>query len=280
MTNLVLTSTKSLAVTYSFKADNGLGWALCTLNEGTGEVLITSDWGNWSHRWDVSNLGVPTLTEFVAKGDVDYLARKLCPKDRVRRFSSTNTIDAFKHLLCKRRLQDGRAGSRNPRRQLTKSGARSLWHELEYLEDYEDSKDLFVHRACELDELLKFVAEPYEHLEYELTGEFLALRDTVLPPLIKACQEAHIKACNGNDESWLPKGWNGLRSSSDLRLACGVMGMDAEELDGIYTLKWKASYMADTHAFTGRFDDAVAYVKGVYARTQWTRGVADKNGGK
>lgn len=49
---LTLVSTQA-AVTFSFRATGGAsGWANCTVNNATGELLITSDWGDWCHRWD------------------------------------------------------------------------------------------------------------------------------------------------------------------------------------------------------------------------------------
>ncbi len=109
---LMLTSAKAASVTYSFitEGDGFKSWALCTVNDQTGELLITSDWGNWSYRWHISALGVPTLTEFIgSRGDVDYMARKLQGGDRGGlRFSEEKTMQAMRRLLCVRRMADGR----------------------------------------------------------------------------------------------------------------------------------------------------------------------------
>lgn len=110
---LVLTSARSVAVTYSFETE-GKGfksWALCTVNDSTGELLITSDWGSWSHRWPASPeaLGHPTLTAFIGtRADVDYLARKLQGRRGGQRFSAEKTTKELRKLLCSRRLADGR----------------------------------------------------------------------------------------------------------------------------------------------------------------------------
>lgn len=111
---LVLTSANAASITYSFVTqDEGFkSWALCTVNDQTGELLISSDWGCWSHRWHASPeaLGAPTLTAFIGgRGDVDYLARKLQGGHGGGvRFSEQRTAEAMRKLLCARRLEDGR----------------------------------------------------------------------------------------------------------------------------------------------------------------------------
>lgn len=111
--HLVLSAVHSGAETYSFKASDGHGWALCTVNDITGELQITSDWGSWSYRWhaDPRSLGAPTLTHFLGdRSDVDYLARKLQREGRYgQRFSPIKTAATLCRLLAERRLEDGRA---------------------------------------------------------------------------------------------------------------------------------------------------------------------------
>ena len=77
---LALVSAKNTATTYSFQTtgEGFKSWALCTVNDVTGELNIQSDFGNWSHRWNTDALGSPTLTAFIGdRSDVDYLASKL-----------------------------------------------------------------------------------------------------------------------------------------------------------------------------------------------------------
>lgn len=115
---LSLVSTQT-AITYSFRAAPGqFGWASCTINDTTGELLITSDWGNWSHRWspDPRHLGAPSLTAFIGtRGDIDYLASKLQGGGlrAGRRWSAEKTAIALRRRLCERRLEAGRAQLEN-----------------------------------------------------------------------------------------------------------------------------------------------------------------------
>lgn len=102
---------KRVATAYEFRGE-ALGWAICTINDATGELSIQSDWGNWSHRWspDPENLGAPTLTAFIGgRGDVDYIARKLQNEGRSGvAFSVDATAGELCKRLCERRLSDGR----------------------------------------------------------------------------------------------------------------------------------------------------------------------------
>ncbi len=100
----------STATTYTFRGERG-GWALCTVNDQTGELSIQSDWGSWSYRWHASpaSLGAPSFTHFLGdRSDVDYLARKLQGRNGGERFSPERTAKALCHLLAERRLEDGR----------------------------------------------------------------------------------------------------------------------------------------------------------------------------
>jgi hypothetical protein len=110
---LVLQAVERTATTYRFRAegDGGFGWAICTVNDATGELVIVSDYGNWAYRWNTSPsaLGFPTLTAFLAeRGGVDYLARKLQGSRGGERFSVTKTALAIGRLIALRRLEDGR----------------------------------------------------------------------------------------------------------------------------------------------------------------------------
>jgi hypothetical protein len=199
---LRLVAVTTCAVTYSFFT-TGSGfrsWALCTVNDATGELLITSDWGSWSHRWNTnpSALGAETLTEFIGRGSIDYLACKLQREDRAgQRWSADATVKTLRRLLCGRRLADGRDRRKACQPlQLKRWHARDIWDQIGALVDgVGDSAALFYERACMIDGFSEFVTrEPWEYGETEQTPEDRALRDSVLPALIAACRDRHAKA--------------------------------------------------------------------------------------
>ena len=109
---LKLASITNAAITYSFvNAEPDLGWALCTVNDQTGELVITSDWGSWSYLWSprLSHLGAASLTHFIgSRSGPDYLAGKLLGRRGRSRFCAAATTAHFRTLLCAARLKDGK----------------------------------------------------------------------------------------------------------------------------------------------------------------------------
>lgn len=193
-----LVATSATATTYHFQTvePGWQSWALCTVNDSTGELLITSDWGNWSYRWDVGGLGLASLTLFIAtRGAVDYLAVKLQGRHGGQRFSAEKTVAMFKRALCDQRLKDGRErvmrSPRLPPLGLTCHKAREIWNSLDDLvQEVGDSVDLILSGVADIDGFDLYISErPFEELEYEQTGEDRALREAVLPALIQACAE-------------------------------------------------------------------------------------------
>lgn len=239
---LALVSAKNTATTYSFQTtgEGYRSWALCTVNDATGELNIQSDWGNWSHRWHTDALGSPTLTAFIGdRSGTDYLAGKLQQRDGGgRRWSARATARALCALLCARRLEDGRCQSegrldpddmvdgkvpvrlrfnytedgipvgryRGSLPYLTRAAARSLWDGIEGVVDEvgdgEHDASLFYDRVIQIDGFTDYVTdEPWNHSQTEQTPEDKALRTIVLPALITACR-ARVEAPPPRSLSW------------------------------------------------------------------------------
>lgn len=181
------------ATTYSFVLEGrGMGWALCTVNDATGELLIASDWGNWAHRWsaDPKHLGQPTLTHFIARrGHCHYLADKLCGRTDGREFDPDKTIEELRRMAAEARLEEGRNSIYfGSRAELCERSARELWDKLGSLVDCGRSSELFIERFLRIDGASQWLTnEPWEHLVYSPTTEYMVLLHGILPALVEAC---------------------------------------------------------------------------------------------
>jgi len=77
----------STAASYRFVFDEG--WAIFTINDATGEFMVTSDWGNMSYRWTVGCQGKHedgsnvTMHEFLREVGPDYVLGK-CASEGVK----------------------------------------------------------------------------------------------------------------------------------------------------------------------------------------------------
>lgn len=186
---LALTGT-STATAYRFRVADprDIGWAICTVNDATGELTIQSDWGCWSHRWNVAHLGGgATLTQFIAdrpadRSGVHYLVGKLT-SDRDRQIDEDATIaDCLEVIIRRRREGD-----------LTKDEAREAWDWLV------DSKGELA--ACDTSATAWQYSMPgevhdalggavYECIREEPTTSARVLAESILPALVEACKAA------------------------------------------------------------------------------------------
>lgn len=174
---------RSEATAYHYIWDRGgseSGWAICTVNDASGELFIQSDWTDGcGHRWNIDHLGAPSLTHFLARyvDDNSYLVGKLLRPERRRVFSS----DLSAAIILRRLLEKRRS------RAIDASEARAWWDEVEGLYETEPAN---FHAALPegLAEALEI--EPwYETYAEEETTEAWALRTVILPALARSCRE-------------------------------------------------------------------------------------------
>ena len=216
---------QSTATTYHFRVEplRSIGWALCTVNDGTGELAITSDWGNWAHRWHANpaSLGHPTLTHFLGeRAGCHYLADKLTRREERERFDARETVKHMRRVLCEQRLEQGRAvidyyrdedpgdrldvaadwsehalgvegrevwcyGSKE-RWPLTKRTARDIFRRLDRLGGCLSAEE-FVQDFLRIGGHEWITDEPHYELRTRPTTEYMVLLHGILPALVEAC---------------------------------------------------------------------------------------------
>jgi hypothetical protein len=186
---LQLVATLQTARTYHLRSSERLGgWALCTVNDTTGELLIVSDWGNWSYLWNPKHLGSPSLTHFITDREgYDYLACKLLSPRDARVLDADKTIAKWRKRLCEQRLSEGREGLYGDR--LSAYLAREIWHGLGSLFDDEQNESIFIEHACQIEGFTRWISsEPWEETEHRNSHEYRVLVDFLLPALAAACR--------------------------------------------------------------------------------------------
>jgi hypothetical protein len=201
---LRLTGSAATATTYTFRAVGDLGWAICTVNDATGELAITSDWGNWSHVWNPRHLGVPSLTHFIGdRKSYDYLANKLLGRADCWVLDADATITKWRKQLAERRLKEGRHHARVPdslrtrdylaplhdHEPLTREHARDIWESLGSLYDDELHESHFIEHAYQIEGFSYWITErPWESTEHRTSNDYNILVETILPALAEVCE--------------------------------------------------------------------------------------------
>ncbi len=182
----ILTSAR----TYHFRSTEVLGgWALCTVNATTGELLIMSDWGNWAHRWNPKHLGKPSLTHFIAeRNGCDYLADKLIGRNNSWVIDVDATIAKWRRRLVDQRLQEGRCRSICDSGPLSARRAREIWEALGSLFD-SSNEAIFIEHALQIDGIHWISSEPWEDTVHSYSQEYKVLVDFLLPALAEACRQ-------------------------------------------------------------------------------------------
>jgi hypothetical protein len=199
---LRLTGTAATAMTYRFRANDRSGWAICTVNDATGELAITSDWGNWSYIWNPRHLGRPSLTHFIGdRSDYDYLANKLLGRADCWVLDADATIATWRKRLAAQRLEAGRRYARVPeclrtpdylnplgdRPPLTPVRARAIWEALGSLFEDESNESIFIEHAMQIDGIGWISERPWEDTQHRTSHDYQMLVETILPAIAEAC---------------------------------------------------------------------------------------------
>lgn len=191
---LTLVATLTDARTYSFQSTDKLGgWALCTVNDTTGELLLVTDWGNWAYRWNPKHLGCPSLTHFIAdRNGYDYLANKLLDQMTAWVIDADATIKKWRGRLAKARLAAGRRYAVMPyclddQTPLTASFAREIWENLGSLYEVSTHERLFIDRAQQIDGIAWVSDCPWDDITHRYSHIYRLLVDFLLPALASAC---------------------------------------------------------------------------------------------
>ena len=165
-------STLGTADVYSFRFKRG--WAIFTVNDATGEFFITSDWGDWTHRWNIDALGCPTLTEFIRRGDCHYLAGKL---GYCKGVNGTKELDleATKKAIADAIHEDvGEHGENGDYMALMEALE-------EFIKEADDRGIEVAYDNVSGDLHDFFQGEMYEYITYRPTAQFIILQDSLLP---------------------------------------------------------------------------------------------------
>ncbi len=78
-------------------------WAIIHVHDELGMLSIVSAFGNWSHCWAPRHLGYPTLHEFLAHTNADYVMGKLAKREEWEEVSFKETKKALIQSLLESR---------------------------------------------------------------------------------------------------------------------------------------------------------------------------------
>lgn len=180
---------KEVATTYAFAIEGDFGWAYATVNDTTGELIITSDWGSWSYIWSPKqdHLGSASLTHFIGERDcAAYIKDKL-----LKRYGQVFSAEATTKHLQKMVIEQRRGDTV---RALTKHQAREIWDELESLARDIDGHDeasatLYLERAGQIDGIDDVCQDLWDEVQHVESQDSKVLMGLILPALVAACAD-------------------------------------------------------------------------------------------
>jgi len=175
-------------VAYSFTFNEFSGWAIFTVNDATGEFIITSDWGNYSHRWNTSALGVPTLTEFLRRSlqhDPWYVIGKFAMSNKA------DLDDDVDERATKREFKNA-VGEAYREKIIDAEQVKDCVHEIESL-DLQSVDALAFSFEAEANELHKVFGhfDLFEHVRHCKSARALILGHSLLPFFGRHLQAVH-----------------------------------------------------------------------------------------
>lgn len=181
----IKTYSKTVAEVYHFVFDV-TGWATFTICESTGEFSIQSDWGNYSHRWNINAIGTETLKAFIAKCDPHYLADKFSyskSRDFKNTFDVHKTIDSLTWQIKESRKDD----------ELEHGRARELYNLVKKLDMFDDANEFYQALDSAPESYFEYDNEPNEAFCYRPSFEYEFLIGKLLPFFIE-----HLRAEGDN----------------------------------------------------------------------------------
>lgn len=136
---------KSTVECYKLRHTSGMYWADINVDakDKTGRIQIASDYGDWQFYW--SSCG-STFKQFLTELNIEYVAGKF---GEGRHFDITRTIKLNKEIVLEHRKEES----------ISAIQARTMWTELEELENYCDTEKEFYNEWYNKEELPKFFEE-------------------------------------------------------------------------------------------------------------------------
>lgn len=171
------------ATTYKFRVANSPHgeWACCTVNDDTSALMVTSDWGDWSHTWCNPAFGQAVdLTDFLSGCSPDYIADKL----------STN----YGRVFCGEKTEKYICAELRKMREnfeISKETYKQAVEEVKSLRDYHDNEQMYQERLWDIrdDNGNEMFSEPWHLLQSDYEHKYLVLLKGIIPALQVACKK-------------------------------------------------------------------------------------------